>query len=92
MDILDVDEDIFYYYKSSERGSDKEFVFQEEVKRDGVKKGKSFLKSKALQLVYHLTDSTQLLFLPSRPWFFITSGKPTLLPSCIRPIFHPPES
>lgn len=90
MDILDVDEDIFYYYQSPERGSDQEFVFQEEVKRDGVKKGKSFLKSKALQLVYHLSDAMPL-FRPSYQWICILHEKPELISPSVKPVFHPPE-
>ncbi len=92
MDILDVDEDIFYYYKTTDQGQDHEFVFQEEVKRDGVKKGKSFLKSKALQLIFH--HSAALWPVDQFNHFYITNEtvRPVLLESELKPVFHPPKA
>ncbi len=91
MDILDVDEDIFYYYKTTDQGKDHEFVFQEEVKRDGVKKGKSFLKAKALQLVFETTSAILPLSISSS-FFMISPESLVLLSSEPKPVFHPPET
>ena len=81
----------FRYYKTTDQGQDHEFVFQEEVKRDGVKKGKSFLKSKALQLVFRLID--HLIVYPSPiEWIAINPENLFLLLPESDPVFHPPKA
>ena len=91
MDILDVDEDIFYYYRTTDQGQDREFVFQEEVKRDGVKKGKSFLKAKAFQLIFETTMAI-IPVLNSSYYLITTHDSLILLNSEPKPVFHPPEA
>lgn len=90
MDILDVDEDIFYYYKSNENRGEAERVVQEEVKRDGVKKGKSFLKSKAAQIIATI-DAEWIIFAALTMYFRNAENKPLLFMPFIKALFHPPK-
>ncbi len=89
MDIVDMDEDVFYYFKASQ-GSEEYHQYQEEVKRDEVKKGKSFLKMKA---------SVNIINFIGQHWC-APSGDPENLNSdeqqlpeleTYKRIFHPPK-
>lgn len=89
MDIVDLDEDVFYYFKQSS-GSDEYHQYQEEVKRDEVKKGKSFLKMKGAQVIF-ITDWIVRFIEPDFFLHTITIPSNVLKFSLVTSIFHPPR-